>query len=224
MRISIIIPVLNEAEVLVTHLQKLQAVRVQGHEIIMIDGGSKDESQYLAKSQVDHLLISKRGRALQMNKGAEVASGDVLLFLHVDTVLPDDGIAAIINRINPGQEAWGRFDVCLSGNRKLFRVIETMMNWRSRISGIATGDQAIFITRHLFQRMHGFADIPLMEDVELCRRLKKTQSPVCLSQRVTTSSRRWELDGVFKTIWLMWRLRLAYWLGVDPSTLARQYR
>ncbi len=224
MRISIIIPVLNEAAVLVTHLQKLQAVRIQGHEVIVVDGGSKDDSQRLAKSQVDHLLVSMRGRALQMNKGAEMASGDVLLFLHVDTVLPDDGIAAIINKTTPGQDVWGRFDVCLSGNRKLFRVIETMMNWRSRLSGIATGDQAIFITRHLFQRMHGFADIPLMEDVELCRRLKKIQSPVCLSQRVTTSSRRWELGGVFKTIWLMWRLRLAYWLGVDPGTLARQYR
>ncbi len=224
MRISIVIPVLNEAEVLAAHLQKLQTIRTQDHEVIVVDGGSKDDSQCLAEPQVDHLLVSTRGRALQMNKGAEVASGDVLLFLHVDTILPNDGIAAIIDRIKPGQEVWGRFDVCLSGNRRFFRVIETMMNWRSRISGIATGDQAIFITRHLFQRMQGFADIPLMEDVELCRRLKKIQSPVCLSQRVITSSRRWELGGVFKTIWLMWRLRLAYWLGADPSTLARQYR
>ncbi len=224
MRISIVIPILNEAEVLAANLQKLQAIRAQGHEIIVVDGGSNDGSQCFARPQVDHLLVSTCGRALQMNKGAEIASGDVLLFLHVDTVLPDDGIAAIMNRVNSDQEVWGRFDVCLSGNRKLFRVIETMMNWRSRVSGIATGDQAIFVTRYLFQRMQGFADIPLMEDVELCRRLKKIQSPVCLSQRVITSSRRWELEGVFKTIWLMWRLRLAYWLGVDPSILARQYR
>ncbi len=206
------------------NLQKLQSAHAQGHEIIVVDGGSKDESQRIAKPQADHLLVSKRGRALQMNKGAAMASGDVLLFLHVDTILPDDGIAAIINNINSGQDVWGRFDVRLSGNRKFFRVIETMMNWRSRVSGIATGDQAIFITRNLFQCMHGFADIPLMEDVEMCRRLKKIQWPVCLSQRVVTSSRRWELGGVFKTIWLMWRLRLAYWLGADPATLARQYR
>jgi len=224
MRISIIIPVLNEAEVLATHLQKLQAARAQGHEVIVVDGGSKDESQRLAEPQVDHLLVSKRGRALQMNRGAEVATGDVLLFLHVDTTLPDDGITVIMNNINPDQHVWGRFDVRLSGNRKLFRIIETMMNWRSRVSGIATGDQAIFITHNLFQRMCGFADIPLMEDVEMCRRLKKIQSPVCLSRRVITSSRRWERGGVFKTIWLMWRLRLAYWLGADPVTLARQYR
>jgi len=224
MRISIIIPVLNEAEVLATHLKKLQSVRAQGHEIIVVDGGSEDESRCLAGPQVDQLLMSKRGRALQMNKGAEVASGDVFLFLHIDTFLPDDGVTAIINNINLDQDIWGRFDVRLSGSRKFFRAIETMMNWRSRISGIATGDQAIFITRHLFQRIHGFADIPLMEDVEICRRLKKIHPPVCLSQRVITSSRRWELGGVFKTIWLMWRLRLAYWLGVDPATLARQYR
>ncbi len=224
MRISIIIPVLNEAEALTVHLQKLQIARAQGHEIIVVDGGSKDKSQHLAEPQVDHMLASKPGRALQMNKGAEVASGDVFLFLHIDTILPDDGLAAIINSINPGDSVWGRFDVRLSGNRKSFRVIETMMNWRSRMSGIATGDQAIFITRNLFQRIHGFADIPLMEDVEICRRLKKTRSPVCLQQRVVTSSRRWELGGTFKTIWLMWRLRLAYWLGADPNSLARQYR
>ncbi len=224
MRISIIIPVLDEAEALASNLQKLQIAREQGHEIIVVDGGSKDESQRLAEPQVDQLVISKRGRALQMNKGAKVATGDVLLFLHADTVLPDDGIAAIMNTVNLGQDTWGRFDVCLSGNRVFFRVIGTMMNWRSRISGIATGDQALFITRHLFQHIQGFASIPLMEDIEICRRLKKTHSPICLSQKVMTSSRRWELNGVFKTIILMWHLRLAYWLGVDPATLVRQYR
>lgn len=224
MRVSIIIPVLNEAGVLSTNLERLQPLRAQGHEIIVVDGGSTDESMNLAYPQVDYVLLSAPGRARQMNKGAEVANGDVLLFLHVDTILPADGITAIIKNITLDQESWGRFDVRLSSNKRLFRVIDTMMNWRSRMSGIATGDQAIFITRNLFQRLHGFSDIPLMEDVEICKRLKKVQSPMCLSQRVITSSRRWELGGIFKTVLLMWRLRLAYWLGADPAVLARHYR
>ncbi len=224
MYISIIIPVLNEADVLAGNLQKLQSVREQGHEIVMVDGGSTDESKTLAEPYVDHLMTSRNGRARQMNTGAEVANAEVLLFLHVDTVLPEDGIDAIINAIKPGEESWGRFDVRLSGNKRFFRLIETMMNWRSRVSGIATGDQGIFISRSLFERSHGFSDIPLMEDVELCRRLKKIKAPICLSQQVITSSRRWELGGVCRTIFLMWRLRLAYWLGADPTVLARQYR
>lgn len=209
---------------LVDNLKKLQAVRHKGHEIIVVDGGSTDESRKLADPYVDQLLTSNAGRAQQMNTGAAMAGGDILLFLHIDTLLPEDGLAAITQAVRPDEKVWGRFDVRLSGNQQSFRMIETMMNWRSRLSGIATGDQAIFVARTLFQRVHGFSDIPLMEDVELCRRLKKVRSPICLSQRVITSSRRWEMGGVFKTIILMWRLRLAYWLGADPARLARQYR
>lgn len=224
MKVSVIIPVLNEVAALENNLQRLNVLREQGHEIIVVDGGSEDGSQNIAEPQVDQLLASKRGRAAQMNKGAETATGDVLLFLHVDTILPIDGVESIIKNMKPTLNFWGRFDVCLSGGHRFFRVIEMMMNWRSRLSGIATGDQAIFISRKLFLRVQGFSDIPLMEDIEISRRLKKIEPPVCLSQKVVTSSRRWELNGVFKTIWLMWRLRLAYWLGADPVQLARQYR
>ncbi len=159
-----------------------------------------------------------------MNMGAEAATGDVFVFLHVDTELPRDGISAILGRLQSDVEGWGRFDVSLSGAQLFFRVIETMMNWRSRISGIATGDQAIFISRALFLRLQGFKKIPLMEDVEICRRLKTIRRPICLPQQVITSSRRWELGGIYRTVWLMWRLRLAYWLGADPARLAQLYR
>lgn len=224
MQISIIVPVLNEAAVLADSLKKLRTVCGQKHEIIVVDGGSEDETAVIAEPLANQFLVSTPGRAVQMNTGAEVAAGDILLFLHIDTVLPEEGIEAILNRVKPGEEAWGRFDVRLSGDKPFFRVIEFMMNWRSRLTGIATGDQAIFITRNLFQRIQGFSEIPLMEDVEICHRLKKDRPPICLSKCVTTSSRRWEMGGTFTTIWLMWRLRLAYWLGVDPASLARQYR
>ncbi len=224
MRVSIIIPVLNEEAVLEANLKKLQMERASGHEIIVVDGGSEDDTQAVATPWVDQCVQSSRGRALQMNKGAAVAAGDVLLFLHADTLLPDDGLQAISRAIGNTQLAWGRFNVRLSGDKPFFRVIETMMNWRSRITGIATGDQAIFVTRGLFHRVNGFTEIPLMEDIDISRRLKKLHRPCCLKQRVITSSRRWELGGTLQTILLMWRLRLAYWLGTDPATLARQYR
>lgn len=224
MHISIIIPILNEAEVLVGHLKSLQAARDEGHEVIVVDGGSTDGSQALAKPYADQLLVAKCGRAQQMNAGAGVASGDILLFLHIDTLLPDDGLSEIVQAGTTNANTWGRFDVRLSGNKRFFRVIESMMNWRSRMTGIATGDQAIFVSRNLFHRLHGFADIPLMEDVEISRRLKKIGPPICLTQRVITSSRRWEVGGTLKTIFLMWRLRLAYWLGADPALLVRHYR
>jgi rSAM/selenodomain-associated transferase 2 len=224
MRVSIIIPVLDEAAVLLNNLKRLQGMRAQGHEVIVVDGGSEDDSKTLAAPLVDQLLLSERGRAVQMNAAARAATGDVLLFLHVDTILPNDGILEILKKIQPAKNAWGRFDVHLSGDNPSFRVIEKMMNWRSRLSGIATGDQAIFVTQELFQQVQGYSNIPLMEDVELCQRLKKICAPICLSQQVTTSSRRWEMRGIIKTILLMWRLRLAYWLGADPENLARHYR
>ncbi len=224
MRLSIIIPILNEAKVLEANLKKLQWLRQLGHEIIIVDGGSHDASLILAEPLVDQIVSSSPGRAVQMNMGAKTAAGDVFLFLHVDTLFPHEGIEAIALGFADKGDGWGRFDVQLSGRHIFFRIIERMMNWRSRLTSIATGDQAIFISRYLFEQQGGFADIPLMEDIEISRRLKQVRKPICLRQKVVTSSRRWEVHGVCKTIWLMWRLRFAYWLGVDPVRLAQQYR
>lgn len=224
MKYSIIIPVLNEAEVLEYNLQNLQWARQLGHEIIVVDGGSQDQSMMLAGPFADHVIASLPGRALQMNAGAKSATGDVFVFLHVDTLFPADGIDALDQNIAPLAASWGRFDVQLSGKHILFRGIERMMNWRSRITGIATGDQAIFISRELFEQLDGYSKIPLMEDIEICHRLKKIGKPVCLSKKVVTSSRRWEKSGIVKTVLLMWRLRLAYWFGADPVDLAHKYR
>lgn len=224
MHISLIIPMLNEEKCIEDNLKALQWVRDLGHEIIVVDGSSHDASPFLAEPWVDRIAVSPPGRAVQMNRGAKLASGDVFLFLHLDTMFPRNGIEAIISGLVAKPYGWGRFDVRLSGQRTLFRVIERMMNWRSRLTSITTGDQAIFITRHLFEKQGGFPDIPLMEDIEMSRQLKQTCKPVCLRQKVITSSRRWEVDGIYKTIWLMWRLRFAYWMGTAPSRLAQQYR
>jgi len=159
-----------------------------------------------------------------MNAGARVARGDILLFLHVDTILPVDAVCCILDGLAYPGAVWGRFDVCLSGRRSAFRMIEISMNLRSRLSGIATGDQAIFCTREAFMRVGGYPDIPLMEDLALSTRLRRLAAPACLRARVTTSSRRWERAGVAATVLMMWRSRLAYWLGADPERLARRYR
>lgn len=224
MKLSIIIPVLNEAGVLESNLEKLQWIRHLGHDIVVADGGSQDQTAALAEPLVDQVVSSLPGRALQMNAAAKSASGDILVFLHIDTLFPGDGVEALTENIVLPSADWGRFDVRLSGEHILFRVIERMMNWRSRLTGIATGDQAIFISRNLFETLGGYPAMPLMEDIEICRRLKKYSKPVCLPQKVVTSSRRWEQGGIVKTIWLMWRLRFEYWLGVNPAQLARQYR
>ena len=219
--LSIIVPALNEALQITERLQTLQHLRQQGVELILVDGGSSDATVSCATMLADHVIVSARGRALQMNAGASHASGNVLLFLHVDTDLPaaaDQLIAAALRR---GE--WGRFDVTLSGSHWMLPVIAAMMNWRSRLTGIATGDQAIFIRRSLFEQVHGYASIALMEDIELSSRLKKISAPVCLRERVCSSARRWEKQGIWRTIWLMWRLRLAYFLGADPQQLAVAY-
>lgn len=224
MHLSIIIPVLNEEKDIGSSLRKLQWVRQLGHEIIVVDGGSHDKSATLSEPLASRVVSSPPGRALQMNVGAKSATGDVFLFLHVDTLLPNDAVTALEQCMSDGQSGWGRFDVRLSGRHVLFRIIERMMNWRSRLTGIATGDQAIFISRDLFERLDGYADIPLMEDIEISRRLKLYRKPIFFQQQVITSSRRWEQSGIFKTVWLMWRLRLAFWLGMDPAELAKRYR
>ena len=225
MRVSIIIPVLNEESAMREKLPAMQWVRESGHELVVVDGGSIDDSFGLAQQYSDTVITSSQGRAAQMNAGASIASGDVLLFLHVDTDLPTNGINNILTCCSndKGEQTWGRFNVRLSGGHFMFRIIETMMNLRSRISGIATGDQAIFITKDLFEKIGGFKEIPLMEDVEISQRLKKKSRPVCIRSHVTTSSRRWETSGIYHTIFLMWRLRLSYWLGADPLRLAKRY-
>ena len=224
MKLSIIIPTLNEARQLRDTLKPLRALQTRGHEVIVVDGGSSDHTSVIAREFADQVVDGARGRAHQMNAGAAVASGDVLLFLHADTQLPDQADRLIAGALLDGKTSWGRFDVRLSGEHFLLRVIESLMNLRSRISSIATGDQAIFVRRALFVQLGGYPEIPLMEDIALCKLLKRAARPANLSARVVTSSRRWEQRGIIRTVVLMWRLRLAYALGASPQRLAKIYQ
>ncbi len=222
MKISIIIPVLNEERNLSRLGDYLRAVRQQGHEVIIVDGGSADNTLHVAYDITDTVIISIPGRAIQMNSGAAIAVGELLLFLHADTSLPADAIQ-ILCALSPSKNYWGRFDVRLSSAKFVFRLIEALMNRRSCLTSIATGDQAIFVEKNLFQRVGGFPEIALMEDIEISRRLKKIVKPFCLKQKVITSSRRWENNGVVATVLLMWKLRLYYFFGVSPEKLKRLY-
>ena len=228
MKLSIIIPVLNEAEGLPGLLKHLDALRGENSEVIVVDGGSEDGSRQVASSAGTKVIRSERGRARQMNAGAAVAKGDILLFLHADTLLPSSAKQAIESAIShdggTGEFAWGRFDVRISGRSVMLRVVASMMNWRSRLSGIATGDQAMFVTRRAFESVGGFPDQPLMEDIELSKRLLALSRPICLSDRAVTSGRRWDAHGVWSAIWMMWRLRWLYWRGVPADELAKSYR
>jgi rSAM/selenodomain-associated transferase 2 len=223
-RVSIVIPTLNEADRIVGCLQSLRAWRQGGAELIVADGGSTDTTAVLARPFADRVLVGPRGRAKQMNLGAAQAQGDVLLFLHADTLLPPDAPAALEAALADAQVSWGRFDVRIDGAAPLLTLVAHAMNLRSRWSGIATGDQAIFVRRDAFRRVGGFPDQPLMEDVELSKRLRKLSRPACLRQRVVTSGRRWEQRGVLRTIALMWVLRALYWIGLPAERLARMYR
>jgi rSAM/selenodomain-associated transferase 2 len=220
-RLTIVIPVLNEAAIIVAALAALEPLRARGAEIIVADGGSHDGTAALAEPLADHVIIAPRGRGAPMNAGAALGSGDVLLFLHADTTLPDNADrlidAALMRR------AWGRFDLRIAGRHPLLAIVARMINWRSRLTGVATGDQAIFITRETFNAVGGFPDLPLMEDIAISRRLKRLSRPACIAAPVVTSGRRWETNGVISTIVLMWRLRLAYYLGVAPELLAQRY-
>ena len=228
MQLSIVIPVLNEAKELPGLLDHLVPLRACGSEVIVVDGGSEDGSQQIASRAGAQVICAERGRARQMNAGAAGAQGDVLLFLHADTLLPlgaEQAIEAAIRRSGRAHEyAWGHFDVRINGRPFMLRVVAGLMNWRSRLTGIATGDQAMFVTRRAFESVGGFPEQPLMEDIELSRRLLALSRPICLMDRVVTSGRRWETHGVWKTIWLMWRLRWLYWRGVSAAELARSYR
>lgn len=215
-------PVLNEAGLIEVALDRLQPLRARGAEIIVADGGSGDGTPDLAEPRATRLVRSPRGRAAQMNAGARAAAGEALLFLHVDTALPENADELLARAFDDGA-TWGRLDVRLSGRRPLLRVVETLMNGRSRLTGIATGDQAMFVRREAFERVGGFPDIPLMEDIALSAALKRLARPACLRERVVTSSRRWEEQGIVRTVLLMWELRLRYFFGADPADLARRY-
>jgi len=221
--ISMIVPVLNEAALIVQTLSALQPLRVAGHEVIVVDGGSHDATIPLSERVVDQIVRSPRGRSRQMNAGSKVARGEILLFLHADTFLPEGADKLIIDGLNQQGKSWGRFDVRLSGRHFLLRITEWLMNWRSRLTGVTTGDQGIFVQRKLFEAVGGFPEIDLMEDIALSKTLKRQGRPLCLWHRVLTSSRRWEKNGIFRTIVLMWFLRLAYLLGADPRSLTQFY-
>jgi rSAM/selenodomain-associated transferase 2 len=220
--ISIIVPALNEAAHITATLEPLQVAREAGHEVLVVDGRSTDGTEALAAPLADRVLSAPRGRARQMNAGAAAAGGDILWFLHADTRVPAD-VCVVIERAIAQGAGWGRFDVRLSGQRAALRMVEFLMNRRSRITGIATGDQGIFVRRALFTAIGGFPDIPLMEDIALSTALRQHGRPACLPGPLVTSSRRWETSGVWRTIWLMWRLRYAYWRGDDPAELHRRY-
>jgi rSAM/selenodomain-associated transferase 2 len=188
-----------------------------------VDGGSSDDTIARTRPWVDHLLTTRRGRALQMNAGAAAARSDILLFLHADCVLPEFADHVIVDRLNRERKSWGRFDIAIAGRHPLLRIIASLMNARSRLTGIATGDQGIFVTRTLFEAAGRFPEIALMEDVALSKRLKRFSAPLCLRHRIRASGRRWERHGVLRTVILMWRLRFAYWRGADPDKLALRY-
>ena len=222
-RISIVLPILNEEARVAACLRALQPLRDRDCELIAVDGGSRDRSVALAESLVDRVVVGPKGRAAQMNAGVRQANGDIFWFLHADSQPPPDAARLIRVALAKPERCWGRFDVRLSGQQPSLRVVEWLMNTRSRLTGIATGDQGIFVRRRLFEQIGGYPPIALMEDIALSRLLKQRDRPVCLRQHLLVSSRRWERDGISRTILLMWWLRLAYFLGADPDRLARIY-
>ena len=217
-RLAVVIPALNEAGRIRAALEALAPLRSRGHQVIVVDGGSDDATAELAVPFCDLILKTPGGRALQMNAGARAAVTDALVFLHADTRLPARADELIVDALKT--RAWGRFDVRIEGRHPLLPLVACAMNLRSRLSGIATGDQAIFVRREAFT---GFPEIALMEDIEFSRAMKRIGRPACLRERVSTSGRRWESRGVVRTILLMWRLRFLYALGVAPQRLAREY-
>jgi len=222
-RISIIVPVLNEAQGISESLAALAPLRARGHEVIVVDGGSSDKTPDLARRAADRVVSAPRGRASQMNAGAALARGEVLVFLHADTRLPEGAGERILQGLAASGRAWGRFDVRIEGASVFLPVIAFFMNQRSRATGIATGDQAIFVRREAFRRAGGFPPLELMEDIALTRSLKRVSRPLCLAEKAVTSGRRWERHGVLRTVFLMGWLRLAFFFGAAPASLARFY-
>lgn len=221
MDISVIIPTLNEEENLPAAIASARAPAVC--DVIVVDGGSSDATARIAAERADRVLRGPRGRAAQMNAGAAAARGQVLLFLHADTRLPAGFDAALVNAFADPRVVGGRFDVRLLPSSPLLWLTGALMNLRSRLTCIATGDQAMFVRADVFRQLGGFKEIPLMEDVELSRALKRRGRIARLRQQVVTSSRRWQRDGVMRTILLMWTLRLLYFCGVPAHRLQRVY-
>jgi len=221
-KLSIIIPTLNEADQIEQHLCNLQTLRQQGHEVIVVDGGSSDNTVSLVSPLCDKVCHSKKSRSLQMNCGANSAIGECLVFLHADTVLPDNILEYFLN-IKNIESKWGRFDISLSGQNWLFRIIESCMNSRSSLTGIVTGDQVVFIGKKLFNRVGGYPEIALMEDIAISSLLIKISAPIRIREKVISSSRRWEANGIVKTIIKMWVLRLLYFFNYDTNKLAKFY-
>lgn len=222
--LSIIVPVLNEALALPALLERLLPLTRHGCEVLFVDGGSTDDSVAMIECAGFAVVNSPRGRARQMNAGAARAYGQILLFLHADTELPLGAVDCVNQALSSGLHRWGRFDVCITGRHWMLRIVGHMMNLRSRWTGIATGDQAMFVTRADFDAVGRFPDQPLMEDIELSKRLRSLSRPACIDRCVTTSGRRWETRGVWQTIFLMWRLRWDYWRGIPVELLARAYQ
>jgi rSAM/selenodomain-associated transferase 2 len=222
MKLSIVMPVLDEAAEIEAALSALAPYRRRGVEVIVVDGGSHDATPDLARLLADRVIAAARGRSLQMNAGAAAAQGDVLLFLHADTRLPENADRLLLDGLAHSGRSWGHFNVRIDGGG-LLNIVATMMNWRSRATGIATGDHALFVARAAFESVGGFPPIALMEDVALSAKLKRIGRPCALLARVTTSARRWRAHGTLRTVLLMWRLRLRFFLGADPVKLARAY-
>ena len=223
MKISIIVPALNEAQGIAAALAALASLRTRGHEVIVVDGGSSDKTAALSRGAADRVVAAARGRASQMNAGAALAQDEVLLFLHADTRLPENADARILQGLAASGKAWGRFDVRIEGKSRLLPVIAFFMNLRSRATGIATGDQAIFVRSDAFWRIGGYPPLELMEDIALSRLLARVSRPLCLADKAVTSGRRWERRGVLRTVLLTWWLRLAFFFGATPASLARLY-
>lgn len=231
--VSIIIPVLNEADNLPHLFANIDSLNPTPQQAILVDGGSNDDSigiiqSFIKESMLDNyrkvdwqMTESRAGRAQQMNAGAALATGDILLFLHADTQLPTQAIAKVTTAINSSE--WGRFDVQLNSRQPMLRLVSQMINWRSRLSGIATGDQAIFIRQPLFEKVGNYPNQALMEDVELCKQLKGIAKPACLKSKAITSARRWQRHGTWRTIVLMWHLRFDYWRGVSADNIRARY-
>lgn len=221
MRISVIVPVLNEEKIIAATLDAL--LPLAPHEIVVVDGGSSDRSREIAERFDVRVISSERGRAQQMNCGAREASGDVLLFLHADSRLPSSALDDISSALSDRGYVGGRFDVELEGNHWMLPVVARLISYRSRVTKVGTGDQALFVRQSVFDRMGGFREIPLMEDIAFCRELKNLGQVACLRSRVVTSGRRWEADGVWRTILQMWILKLCYLAGITPARLKRYY-
>jgi rSAM/selenodomain-associated transferase 2 len=221
-RLSIVIPALNEAAGIAETLAALAPARARGSEVVVVDGGSQDATVRVAQPLADRVLAAPRGRARQMNAGAAAARGDVLLFLHADTVPPPD-VDRLVHTVVAAGAAWGCFDVTIRGRHPALAAVAWCMNWRSRLTGVATGDQGLFVARAPFEAVGRYPDLPLMEDVALSKALRARHRPARVRARLATSGRRWEQHGVWRSIWLMWRLRYAYWRGADPAMLAKRY-